>query len=79
MAVGSERLIARAPSRASADVTGLQPGAYSASTAWASALKALGPVTCGGRPTVRAGSYTTTFGSTSGDFPVCLCSESVSP
>ena len=48
--------MARTPSSARAEVTGLQPGAYSASTQWASALKALGPVTPVGRPRVSSGS-----------------------
>ena len=77
--VGSDAAIARTPSSASAEVIGLHPGAHSASTEWASALNADGPVTKPGRPSVSSGSYTTTRGSTTGSLPVCLCWPPVRP
>ncbi len=53
---GSPRVSALAPSSARAEVTGLAPGAYRASTQWARAFMPLGPVTSAGRPVVSAGS-----------------------
>ena len=56
VAVNNATALARMPSSAISETTGLASGAYSPSAAWAMALKALLTVIAKGRPSVNSGS-----------------------
>ena len=70
--------MARTPSIASADVTGLQPGAHSASTEWASALNA-GPGDLRRQPERQLGVVDDHLRQHHRVLPVCLWRPPVSP